>query len=134
MKCKHFFNACSLFLTSLTPTVWTIGYVIPFRTQVTLKKFKCGLAINTMQGREAKHVNIKKYAEHSLLCMFKRKTVSYIPERIKEDEYCYCGHPKFTTQDKCYFCSHPVRLAISNSCESGQIDPLVYQLLAEQPQ
>lgn len=154
VKCTHFFNTCSMFLLSVTPTVWTIGYVIPFHTQITMEKFNCGLGINTMQGREAKHVKVKKYAEHSLpanrwdlvfrhefistlylreqdphAAMYKSKPVSYIPDRIKCADFCYCGHPKYPEQEQCFLCCHPVRLAISRSCESGKVDPLVCQLL-----
>ena len=154
-KCLHVFNTFSMFLNSVTPTVWTIGYVIPFHAQITMDKFNCGLGINTMQGREAKHVKIKQYAEHSLpanrwdlvfrhefvttlylrqqdphAAMYKSNKVSYIPKRVECDDFCYCGLPKHAEQVQCNFCCDPLRLAIHKSCESGKLDILICQLLS----
>ena len=153
-SCTHVFNTCSLFL-SVNPTVWTIGYAIPVHAQITKSKFNCGLGINTMQGREAKHVKIAKYAEHSLPAnrwslvfrheyittlylreqdpysiMYKHNTISYIPNCVQYSDFCYCGFPKDSNQDQCTFCLDPLRRAISRSCETGKLDGLICQLLS----
>ena len=37
--CRKYFNACSLLLGRITPTVWTIGYAVPYHTEVLFEKF-----------------------------------------------------------------------------------------------
>jgi len=64
-SCKMYFNACSLLLGSVSPTVWTIGHAVPFHTEALFNKFGLGLGVNSMQGREAKHVRIAQYAKHA---------------------------------------------------------------------
>ena len=66
-SCKMYFNACSLLLGSVSPTVWTIGHAVPFHTELLFNKFGLGLGVNSMQGREAKHVTIAQYAKHATL-------------------------------------------------------------------
>ena len=63
--CKLFFNCCSLMLCDVTPTIWTVGYAIPYHSKLIYDKYGVGLGINTMQGREAKHIKIQQYAAHS---------------------------------------------------------------------
>ena len=41
-SCKMYFNACSLLLGSVSPTVWTIGYAVPFHTELLFNKFGFG--------------------------------------------------------------------------------------------
>ena len=55
VKCQLFFNTCSQLLKTVNPTVWTVGYAIPFHNKMLFKDFGLGLGINTMQGHEAKH-------------------------------------------------------------------------------
>ena len=52
-------------LKEVTPTVWTIGYAIPRHIKILFEKFGMGLGVNSMQGREAKHVRLAQYAKHS---------------------------------------------------------------------
>ena len=63
--CLQFFNAVSLLLLNVTPTVWTVGYAIPYHSDLLFQKYGIGLGINSMQGREAKHVCLQQYARHS---------------------------------------------------------------------
>lgn len=63
--CKKYFNACAILLGKITPTVWTIGYAIPYHAELLFRQLGIGLGINTMQGQEAKHVRISDYAKHS---------------------------------------------------------------------
>ena len=64
--CQHFFNANSLLLR-VSPTVWTIGYAIPYHAQVLYDKYGLGLGLNSMQGREARHVRLSQYSRHATL-------------------------------------------------------------------
>jgi len=66
-SCKMYFNAYSLLLGSVSPTVWTIGHAVPFHTELLFNIFGLGLGVNSMQGREAKHVRIAQYAKHATL-------------------------------------------------------------------
>ena len=59
--CQQFFNASNLLLTDVTPTVWTVGVAIPYHTSELHQKIGYGLGLNSMQGREAKHVKLAKY-------------------------------------------------------------------------
>ena len=52
-------------MNNVTPTVWTIGYAVPYHAELLNDKFKLGPGVNTMQGREAKHVRIAKYSKHA---------------------------------------------------------------------
>ncbi|CAH3034505.1 unnamed protein product, partial [Porites evermanni] len=63
--CQQFFNANSLLLTDVTPTVWTVGVAIPYHTSKLHQKLGYGLGLNSMQGREAKHVKLAKYVENT---------------------------------------------------------------------
>ena len=62
---QQFFVANSLLLTDVTPTVWTVGVAIPYHTSKLHQKLGYGLGLNSMQGREAKHVKLAKYAENT---------------------------------------------------------------------
>ena len=54
-KCRKYFNACVLFLPRpVTPTIWTIGHVIPKHTRKLREEIGFGLGIGTTQGREGK--------------------------------------------------------------------------------
>ena len=49
-----YFNSVSLFVGSpVSPTVWTIGYAIPYHAQIIFRRYFLGLGVNTMEGREA---------------------------------------------------------------------------------
>lgn len=62
---QQFFNANSLLLTEVTPTVWTVGVAIPYHTSKFHQKLGYGLGLNPMQDREAKHVKLAKYVENT---------------------------------------------------------------------
>lgn len=63
--CQHYFNTHSLLLTSVNPTIWTIGYAIPQHTNQLFDELGFGLGLNSMQGREAKHIQLAKYTENT---------------------------------------------------------------------
>lgn len=154
-KCTDFFNTAKMFIGHVNPTVWTIGYAIPYHAGITATRFGMGLGINTMQGREAKHVSIKKFAQHSLpsnrwdlifrheyitTCylreldphssLYKNKKVSYVPSLANTDRDCYCGFPKESSEEHCKFCIDPLRVSIATSAANGRIDLTVAQLLS----
>ena len=63
--CQQFFNASNLLLTDITPTMWTVGVALPYHTSKLHQKLGYGLGLNSMQGREAKHVKFAKYMENT---------------------------------------------------------------------
>ena len=65
--CLRFFNAVSLLLSDVTPIVWTVGYAIPRNFRLIYEKYGVGLGINSMQGREAKHVSLQ-HMHVTLIC------------------------------------------------------------------
>ena len=52
-------------LADITPTIWTVGVAIPYHTSKLYQKLGYGLGLNSMQGREAKHVKLVKYVENT---------------------------------------------------------------------
>ena len=65
--CAAFYQCCRLFLNSVTPTVWTIGFVVPQHTRQLMSKYGYGLGLATAQGREAKVQEVKKYGHNTLM-------------------------------------------------------------------
>ena len=47
-SCQKYFNSVSLFLGNVTPTVWTVGYAIPYHAKLLFEKYSLGLGVNTM--------------------------------------------------------------------------------------
>ena len=62
--CVSYFNAAALFLR-ITVSVWTVGYIVPVHAKKLFERFKTGLGLNTMQGREAKHRRLGGYAKNT---------------------------------------------------------------------
>jgi hypothetical protein len=143
--CADFYYCIAVFL-KVNPSVWTLGHVVPVHTREMFAKYGKGLALNSMEGREAKHQAISRYAKNSnyntrWLQIFRHEFVSliwlrekgynlsytnrrkhtYIPKRIHEEGFCYCGLPK---RDVCDYCSHEYRSQIekSVSLKSVQVD------------
>ena len=58
LACLHSFNACVLLFKSVTPTLWKVGYAITRHLQILFDRYGMGLGLNSMQGREAKHVRL----------------------------------------------------------------------------
>ncbi|XP_028417825.1 uncharacterized protein LOC114542490 [Dendronephthya gigantea] len=63
--CVNYFNAAALFLSRITVSVWTVGNVVPVHANKLFEKFKTGLGLNTMQGREAKHQRLGEYSKNT---------------------------------------------------------------------
>ena len=129
LACLHFFNACVLF-KSVTPTLWTVGYAIPRHLQILFDRYGMGLGLNSMQGREAKHVRLFQFAKHSTkstrwsmvlrhdyisnvwVCehepaclLYTKYKAHYIPNEAELETFCYCGFPAKEDIDSCSICS-----------------------------
>ena len=132
---------------SVNPTVWTICHIAAAHTENMRQLYGMGLGLNSMEGREAKHVFISKYSENTLPQnrweqIFRHKYVSllwlrergynqssptapnqsYIPQRVTNDAYfCFCGMRKESaSEDTCWYCSHPLRETIKVSVTEGR--------------
>lgn len=152
--CQHFFNANVLFFNSITPTIWTIGYAIPRHMQILFDKYSLGLGLNSMQGREAKHVRLAQYARHSTKSMrwfmvlrhdymanvwvrmsdpmhtkYKTYKWEYIPKQVGMENICYCGLPLKEGLDSCTTCSSAMYSAIKKSAEFGSLAPELAKLI-----
>ena len=94
--CNDFYTCCALFL-KVNPTVWTLGKVVPSHTRDVFIKYGKGLIINSMEGREAKHLSVSRYAQNSTYfnrwhSVFRHEFISLIWLRERGcNLYCYCG-------------------------------------------
>lgn len=85
-----YFRVNALFLpTSVNPTVWTIGHIVPAHTKVLHEKYGQGLGLVTREGREAKHIALKKLSENTFYKrrwykIFKHEFVMlvWLPEQV----------------------------------------------------
>ena len=123
-----YFRAVTLFTGTVLGTVWSIGHLVPAHTQWVFEKYQTGLGVNTMQGREANHVQIASYARNSRyrdrwnqvfrhdyisklwlplhqpsLLTYHQSRDSLIPHRVTTDaqHFCSCGFSKGEHDDKC---------------------------------
>ena len=55
--CCSFVRGYSPFFC-VNPTVWILGHVVPLHTKEMKGKYGMGLGLNSMEGREAKHIAI----------------------------------------------------------------------------
>ena len=62
--CTSFHRGYNLYFSANT-TVWTLGYVVPVHTKEMKATYGLGLGLNTMEGREAKHIAIAKNAANT---------------------------------------------------------------------
>ena len=134
-----FFPGYFLFF-NINSTIWMLGYVVPWHTREMKGKYGFGLGLNSMEGRQAKHIAISQYARNTAYCqrweqIFRHEyiwlnwlhekgyrtsnvtpsTLSYIPARVKENGFCSCGLSKLETDDKWRFCNHNYRKKIEVS-------------------
>lgn len=73
ISARDYYRVNALFLsTSVNPTVWTIGHIVPPHTKELHEKYGQGLGLVTMEGREAKHIALKKLSENTF---YKKKLV-----------------------------------------------------------
>lgn len=155
ISARDYYRVNALFLpTSVNPTVWTIGHIVPAHTKELHEKYGQGLGLVTMEGREAKHIALKKLSENTFYKrrwyeIFKHEfvmlvwlpeqgfnlstykhTAVYIPDRVFSDpRFCYCNLEKASpTDQKCTFCGDPIMKFIQQSVEQGKVLP---QLLGD---
>ena len=128
----------------MSPNFWTIGYTIPYHAQILHGNYGLGLGLNSMQGREAKHVRLSQYSRHATLtdcwnlvlrqdyitCVWIRREdpfhstyvkskEQYIPSKISSDGFCYCEFPKEERGQCCIFFSSSLYRAVAQSAASG---------------
>jgi hypothetical protein len=66
LTCRNYFNVNCLFLgNTVSPTVWTVAHAIPYHCNQLLETTGYGLGLNSMQGREAKHIKLAKYVKNT---------------------------------------------------------------------
>jgi len=65
LKVLDRFVPTALFL-SCTPTSWTIGPVVTVHAKQIQETLGMGLGINTIKGREAKHISLANFTEKTL--------------------------------------------------------------------
>lgn len=139
---NEYFTAAVLFSGNISPTVWSIGHLVPIHTKWLFDKYSTGLGINSMQGREAKHVQIASYAKNSTpkrrwfqvfrhdhiskvwlpkqqpsLLSYRQAQDTLIPRRVLQNnqQYCYCGFDKEADKDNCFYCGHSLMAEIKES-------------------
>ncbi|XP_028404832.1 uncharacterized protein LOC114527403 [Dendronephthya gigantea] len=145
----EYFRANSLFVpTQVTPTIWTIGHVVPVHTKYMYDTYCQGLLTVSMEGREAKHIALQRLSANTTYQnrwseIFRHEYImlvwlpehghepcsntpgkdNYIPERaVNDPKYCYCGLEKVSSDDeKCTFCGHNVTALIDKSVQKAEI-------------
>ena len=111
-------------------------------------KYGMGLGLNSMEGREAKHIAISRYSHNTAYLhrweqIFRHEYISliwlrekgyntnvnvscsklrYIPKRVADSqEFCNCGL-HLSTNGQCRFCNHTLRNKIEVSIEKCMVD------------
>ena len=145
--CHDYFTAVALFGSSVSGTVWCFGHLVHAHSKQMFDKYGTGLGINTMQGREAKHVQIASFARNSQykqrwyqvfrhdhisklwlpikqpsLLAYYQSHDTLIPTRIRTDPQhpCYCGLSKEAETEQCFFCGHKLMEEIKKSVRDGK--------------
>ena len=63
-SCFNFIQAKALFST-VTPTTWTFGHIMPAHAQDVFEKYSLGQNSVSMEGQEAKHIAISRYSQNT---------------------------------------------------------------------
>ena len=125
--------------------MWTIDHVVPVHTREIFQKYGKGLLMNSMEGSEAKHQVVSRYAANSTnitrwqsvfrhefvsliwlrargnnLANSKKCTETYIPKYVSGDAYCYCGLILTNGKD-CKYYNHQNRVKIVSSIEQKKV-------------
>ena len=101
--CHDYFTAHRLLLNGVNPTVWTLGYAIPYHTKQMVEKEK------------------------------KNACDSYIPKRVRDGDnrFCLCGLSKPSTDDSgCTICTSSVMNMVKQSVATGKVTPELKQFLS----
>ena len=122
--CQQFFNVLYLFLDGINPTIWTVGVAIPYHTSQLKQKLGYGLGLNSMQGREAKHVKLARYVQNTCnvkkssrwWTVFRHEFVSMVWLR-ERDPYSITYHSENKNSSDSYI---PKILKDNKFCHCGQ--------------
>ena len=63
-NCRTYFILNCLFFSNL-PTSWTLRNIVPVHTREMKNKYRMGLWLNSVEGREVKHISIARYPSHT---------------------------------------------------------------------
>ena len=144
--CKTFFRVY-VFFFAFHPTVWTLGFIVPAHTKDMKMKYGLGLGLNSMEGRESKHVSISRYSQNthfharwqqifmhefiSLIWLREHGNnqtspvtssgLTYVPSRVSKPAFCYCGFDKDPDESHCEYCLHTLRSEIIESSKQGKL-------------
>ena len=154
-SCQLYFNCHSLFLGSVTPTVWTIDYAVPYHAKLIFDRYSLGLGLATMQGREAKHTILATFAKHASRALrwslifrhefinfiwlrhkfpkspnFTHKVINYTPAYIYTPDYCFCGLEKDQEVEMCTFCHEDNNQIVTESCFHGMLSDQAKTILS----
>ena len=113
-----------------------------------------GLGINSMEGREAKHVALAKFArnshhssrwqhvfKHEFLSLiwlrengydstqYKSTKDKYVPQRCFTAAFCNCGEPKEVSDTCCNFCTDPMQNVLRDCVAKGVITNAAKKIL-----
>ena len=129
------FFRCNCLFSTVSPTIWTVGHIIPAHACDVFQKYNLGLNLVSMEGREAKHhlrwMQIFQHEFVHLIWLRERgygseeiswSKQSYIPQRVTNGEACFCGFDKGTEEETCCYCSHSFRAQVEKSVHL-KIDP-----------
>lgn len=144
--CANLFRACCLFTSSISPTIWSIGHIIPAHALEVFNKYQLGLNCVSMEGRESKHMAIGRYSTNTNFSgrwgqIFSHEFVqlvwlrergfyeeenlqhkqTYIPKRVTNGESCFCGFEIGPQEQKCHYCSHKYMDQIEKSIKLGKL-------------
>ena len=146
-KCRDYFILNCKFFTP-HPTAWPSGIIVPAHTRDMKLMYGLDLGLNSMEGREAKHISICRYSkntnykkrweqiflhEHVSLIWLRERgynrekpirscNLRYIPNRTVDNPncFCYCGLEKEGSAGLgCIFCSDPLRLVVKEKVEKA---------------
>ena len=111
--CSNLFRACCLFTSSISPTIWSIGNIIPAHALEVFNKYQLGLNCVSMEGRESKHMAIFSHEFVQLIWLRERgfydeenlqHKQTYIPKRVTNGESCLSGFEIGPQEQKCHYC------------------------------
>ena len=152
-SCLNFFRAKALFST-VTPTTWAFGHIIPAHAQDVFERYSLGLNSISMEGREAKHIAMSQYNQNTnfhgrWVQIFRHEFVqliwlrvkgffveennaykeTYIPLGVSSGETCFCGFDLTQNDQKCNYCLHKYRKEIETSVLLGEVSKNIKSLL-----
>lgn len=116
-----------------------------------------GLGLNSMQGREAKHVRLSQFAKHSTkssqmsmvlrhdfisnvwickheldrLVLYTKYKMHYIPDESDLETPCYCGFPLSKGMESCSICAPSIFESVHKLAVAGSLTSEICDILVE---